>query len=429
MVVIFAVSRKLSLQVFDWSSSHLRMFPVIFDFKSEELNDFVMKYLFSLLLIFGFTISYAQGIEFFKGSWEEALVKADQEDKLIFVDAYAKWCGPCKRMAKNVFTQAAVGEYFNSNFINMKLDMEEAESDEFKKSFKVSAYPTLFFIDGKENLVKRAVGGKSVQLLLQLGKDVIKSYDRSGDYAEKYESGDRSYDLVLAYVKALNKADKPSQKIANDFIRENPSLSNNELSTLLYESLVAADSRIFDLFVENRSQIEALYSKEKVDEKIEAACWSTVYNAVEFEVDMLLEEAKSKCKEYLPIKSKSFDLESDYEYYKGVENMPKMSEAALTMAKKLHKKNPELLHHISEELLTYANEDVETLITAEKLAKMTVDRDKSNQDYLLSYAKILHTNKKNKEALKYAKKSLDLYLEKSIPTGDVEKLINDIESE
>jgi thiol-disulfide isomerase/thioredoxin len=46
----------------------------------------------------------AQGIEFFHGPWSEALAKAKTEDRLIFVDAFASWCGPCKRMAAETFT-------------------------------------------------------------------------------------------------------------------------------------------------------------------------------------------------------------------------------------------------------------------------------------------------------------------------------------
>ena len=45
-----------------------------------------------------------EGIKFFQGSWSDALKKSDKSDKLIFLDAYAAWCGPCKMMAKNTFT-------------------------------------------------------------------------------------------------------------------------------------------------------------------------------------------------------------------------------------------------------------------------------------------------------------------------------------
>ena len=51
-------------------------------------------------------------------SFEEALQKAKQENKLIFVDLYTTWCGPCKKMAAETFPQQAVGDYFNKNFVN-----------------------------------------------------------------------------------------------------------------------------------------------------------------------------------------------------------------------------------------------------------------------------------------------------------------------
>ena len=46
----------------------------------------------------------AEGIAFFKGTWQEVLEQAKKENKLIFMDCYTSWCGPCKMLAKEVFT-------------------------------------------------------------------------------------------------------------------------------------------------------------------------------------------------------------------------------------------------------------------------------------------------------------------------------------
>ena len=63
-----------------------------------------------------------QGICFYSGNWEEVCRKAAGENKVIFLDVYTSWCGPCKKMASEVFTLPEVGSFFNTHFINYKID-------------------------------------------------------------------------------------------------------------------------------------------------------------------------------------------------------------------------------------------------------------------------------------------------------------------
>lgn len=100
----------------------------------------------------------SKGINFFEGNFKAAQAKAKSEKKIIFMDAYASWCGPCKRMAANVFTDPSVGEYFNKNFVNLKVDMEKGEGIQLSKQFPVQYYPTLFFIDANGKVIKQIVG-------------------------------------------------------------------------------------------------------------------------------------------------------------------------------------------------------------------------------------------------------------------------------
>ena len=126
-----------------------------------------------IVLLTVFFSGNAQGIEFFEGTWKEAMAKAKAEDKPIFVDAFAKWCGPCKSMAKNVFTQDEVGKFYNTNFINLKLDMEETDGVTFGHSYPVQAYPTLFFLDGDGKVLKLVKGGQTPEGLVSLGNEAL----------------------------------------------------------------------------------------------------------------------------------------------------------------------------------------------------------------------------------------------------------------
>ena len=72
------------------------------------------------------------------------LEQAKKENKLIFMDCYTSWCGPCKMLAKEVFTDPDVAAFFNEKFVNAKVDMEKGEGPALKKQYGVNAFPTLF---------------------------------------------------------------------------------------------------------------------------------------------------------------------------------------------------------------------------------------------------------------------------------------------
>lgn len=111
-----------------------------------------------------------QGIAFFKGSWEEALAKAKSEGKLIFLDAYAEWCNPCKRMSESVFTNEALGAYFNEHFICVKMDMEKGIGEELAIRYVLESYPTLYFVDCTGKAVSTNAGFHTADQLMALGK-------------------------------------------------------------------------------------------------------------------------------------------------------------------------------------------------------------------------------------------------------------------
>lgn len=110
-------------------------------------------------------------ITFQKGSWADVVAAAKQQNKPIFVDAYTTWCGPCKWMSANVFTDKAVGAYFNQNFVNYKFDMEKGEGPAFARNNGIKAYPTLLFFDKNEKEIHRVLGAKPADQFIEVGKE------------------------------------------------------------------------------------------------------------------------------------------------------------------------------------------------------------------------------------------------------------------
>lgn len=115
------------------------------------------------------------GIQFTETSWKAVLKKAKAEKKIIFLDAYASWCGPCKMLQKNVFTKKEVGDYFNKQFINVKMDMEKGEGPALSQVYPLEAYPTLLFIDGDGRVMRKVIGYQSPEQLLSIGQSVKKT--------------------------------------------------------------------------------------------------------------------------------------------------------------------------------------------------------------------------------------------------------------
>lgn len=114
------------------------------------------------------------GIVFKKRSFEDAKKVARKEGKLIFIDAYTDWCGPCKRMAATSFKDPKVAKVFNDNFVNMKVEMEkDTDGPILARKYRVVAYPTLLIVDANGKLVKQAVGMKSSAQLIALANSVL----------------------------------------------------------------------------------------------------------------------------------------------------------------------------------------------------------------------------------------------------------------
>ena len=97
-------------------------------------------------------------VAFIEQDWNLAKQQAKEANKLIFVDVYATWCGPCKMLQQKTFTNAKVAEFLNAHFINLSIDAEKTIGPQVARYFGVTAYPTLVFTDASGKPVLYTMG-------------------------------------------------------------------------------------------------------------------------------------------------------------------------------------------------------------------------------------------------------------------------------
>lgn len=241
-----------------------------------------MKSILFTLFIIGFSTQLFGQIEFRDGTWDDLLEMSKAEDKLIFVDAYAVWCGPCKRMSKEVFTQASVGDFFNENFINAKIDMEKGEGPSIQRKYGVTAYPTLLFITPDGDLLHKARGYQPADRLINNGKIALSKTNKADEFATRYDEGERDPAFVLEYIQQLNKADKPTESIALQYFQEQKEVEAPLKARIAFEALKNMDSQLLQYVMEGKATIKENYDQSVIDEKLVAAAESTINTAVEF---------------------------------------------------------------------------------------------------------------------------------------------------
>ncbi len=387
-----------------------------------------MKQFFSIILFSIIALAIkAEGIEFFHGTWDEAKDKAIAENKVIFVDAYTAWCGPCKRMAKNVFPQKAVGEFYNENFICLKLDMEKGEGPKFAREYGVRSYPTLLYIDGAGEVVHRAVGGKQPADFIKLGEMVVRKVDKSLDLEKEYEAGKRDPDFIYKYVKALNKAGKPSLKISNDYLKTQKDLTTDFNTKFIFEAVTQADSRIFDLMIDQKAKIIKMYGQEKFDKKLVDVTNKTINKAVEYESETLLNEAKEKMVHHSDKKRiKLFHLRADKKYHLMTGNVKSYLKAADKFTKEMAGKDAEHMIQMAAEVKEYLSTDKKALQKGEAWAAKAYSLDKKTS-YLYTYTELLYINDKPEKAMKMAKEGIGLAAVEKVNPKAFTDLIKKIE--
>jgi thiol-disulfide isomerase/thioredoxin len=227
---------------------------------------------------------HAQGIKFEHGlSWEEVEAKARAENKFIFMDFYATWCGPCKFMMDSIFSKKEVADYMAEYFICIAVQTDQTSKDpndvrnwydEAKsiiKLYSINELPTYLFFSPDGHPVDRMVGipGKRINDFLVKASDAL-------DPDKQYYTLLRNYKMHLqdsaflrkVLISCLNLADNGNvEEVSDDYVNCLKSPYTIDDLKLLFQSVRSSKDKAFLVILNNAIMIDSSLHKNGYAER------------------------------------------------------------------------------------------------------------------------------------------------------------------
>ncbi len=362
-----------------------------------------------LLLAGAQAVVAQEGMQFFQGTWAELKAEAKKQNKPIFMDAFTTWCGPCKRMAANVFPKPEVGEFYNKNFINYKLDMEKGEGPEIARMFKVEFYPTYLFFTSDGELMHRASGAKGPEEFIKDGKTAIDPNSNLFGQITRFKKGDRDPAFVQGFLARLGDLDPKMQKEVMDSYWKDKKLTEltepaNWAIFRDYDNDILGER--YKYVLDNRASFYGKIKKDEVDGVLINKAGPQMQAALEHSNEALYNRVREALQISDKKEIKKFVANSEL-YFKLVKkDMKAFNKLAPVFVTEHIGNNADELNQLA--WTVYQNtDDKEALKLAETWAKKSVETKKNfaNTD---TYASILYKNQKYKEAEAMATESIKL---------------------
>lgn len=254
-----------------------------------------MKYIICLLLFINQV--HAQRIDFIeKFELENIIQKSDKP--LILIDFYTTWCGPCKRMDREVFIDSTIVKQVNSNCTSLKVNAEEGEGISLAKKYNVTSYPTYLFLNNKGVLVYRTVGYmSSYDFSQQIANAIIESKESITVLELDSLFKQKSHDLLFLkdYLSRRTKLKLDNSDLLDYYIHLLPKeeRANDETLQLLIDNGNRINKSLqvgigLEILIDNKQQLQSLKSTYPIEYYIENARKKTLLKAIEFKSDSLL---------------------------------------------------------------------------------------------------------------------------------------------
>lgn len=275
-----------------------------------------LLYVICLLCILTNAKAQDREIKFENSSFQEALNKAKEADKLLFVDCYTSWCGPCKMLARDVFTNNEVADYFNEHFVSLKIDCEKGEGPKIREKFGVVSYPTMLFLKGNGKLVAKVTGASKPSTFLKKVKEALNPKTSLFAKEQRYQAGERDeaflIDLINSYmdIREFPKAGKISKELLTS-MNENKLITKEMWPIISFYYVSPYGSEWWNFILQHADEYEKLVGKDAISrmigERLHPYLFRYAVASEKAENKQVFNEVKKLITEYQPSQQKTLE--------------------------------------------------------------------------------------------------------------------------
>ncbi|QXU39901.1 thioredoxin fold domain-containing protein [Pedobacter sp. D749] len=385
-----------------------------------------MKKLFLIFLLLPFIGSaQVKGTHFEHGlSWQQVKEKAKKENKFLLVDCFTTWCGPCKYMASTIFPQEKVGEFFNKNFVNVKVQFDQTKNDSeevkswyanaqsMSKEFKVNAYPTFLIFSPQGELVHRIVGGGEADEFIARAQMALNPETQYYTLLKKSESGNPTPETLKQLAVSAEAAydEENSEKFANAYIDTQKDLYTKENLEFISRYVRSTKSKGFELMLKDPEKIDAILGKGKSNKILSTIILEeNIYPALRkpnVNIDSLVAAVQAK---YPKVDiNEPTDL-IKIQIFQTEKKWDKFQPAVLSYMKKYGTEvTAEMLNSFAWTVFENCK-DPDCIAEALSWSKRSVDETHSKEpSYIDTYANLLYKLGKKDQAIAMQQKAVDL---------------------
>jgi len=195
-----------------------------------------MRILFSLAaILLGYGCLAQSGAEAIfdnHDSWDQVRNRARSENKYIFVDVFATWCGPCKAMDQQVYPNDTIAALLKAHFISVKLQMDStgkdndyvrswyADARRIAEKYQPAGYPSFLFFSPGGELVMQELGYKSVPAFIAMSQAALDpERTRYTGMINDYQNGARDY-TTMGQLAIFARNTRKDEELAGKLSRE-----------------------------------------------------------------------------------------------------------------------------------------------------------------------------------------------------------------